>query len=265
MTATLDRKVLLGGAANFRDLGGLVAEGGIVTPSQIFRSASLAKLSDDDMPKLETLKITTIFDLRTEAERVADPDRLPLSARLVGLDVLADGGGGVAQAIAQIRENPAVVNSLLSAGKVDRMLEQSYRDFIDLPSARASYRSLFQELASPERTGAALFHCTAGKDRTGWAAASLLLLLGVDDASVRQDYLQTNADFLPTLEPLFQSAAQKGVDLELLREAMSVKESYLDTALDRVETEFGSIEQYFLTALGLDESTISQLRERFIA
>lgn len=264
MSATIDRRVLLRSAANFRDLGGLPAAEGTVVRGQVFRSASLARLDNDDTQKIIELDISTVYDLRTALERETDPDRLPESARAIALDVLADGTGGVAQAVGRIRNSPETVNDLLSRGKISHMLEQSYREFVDLPSAQLAYRNFFLDLASVTRQGAALFHCTAGKDRTGWAAASLLLLLGTDDATVRADYLQTNDDFLPTLQPLFESAAEKGVDIELLREAMSVKESYLDISLDRVSTRYGTIENYFIRGLNIDTATIDLLRKRFI-
>ncbi|NLA65605.1 MAG: tyrosine-protein phosphatase [Leucobacter sp.] len=265
MPTSVDRRIHLRSASNFRDLGGLPVSGGHIRPREVFRSASLARLTDDEFGRLDELSITTVYDLRTEAERAAQPDRLPDTARAVGLDVLADGTGGVAHAIGRLRDEPLLVNELLKGGKVKEMLEQSYREFIELPSARHSYRTLFLDLADGEREGAALFHCTAGKDRTGWAAAALLLLLGADDSTVRSDYLQTNTDFLPTLKPLFESAAARGVDTDLLREAFSVQDSYLATSLEQVARTYGSIEDYFLRGLQIDAAAIDALRERFIA
>jgi protein-tyrosine phosphatase len=121
---------------------------------------------------------------------------------------------------------------------------------------------MFLGLADSAREGAALFHCTAGKDRTGWAAASLLMLLGASESTIQADYLQTNEDLLPTIEPLLQSAAAKGVDPELLRQAFSVRIDYLDAALEQLESEFGTVENYFTSGLGLDAATIDTLRSR---
>ena len=105
MTKAIDRRVLLRSAANFRDLGGLQVDGGTVAKGRVFRSATLSRLSDDELPAFEGLGIEAVYDLRTVEESTADPDRLPATARLVGLDLLADGGGsGVAQAVGRLRE-----------------------------------------------------------------------------------------------------------------------------------------------------------------
>lgn len=265
MTTPLTRRIPFRSAPNFRDLGGLPVSGGTFARGQVFRSASLGQLDEAELPLFEGLDIGVVFDLRTEGERVAEPDRLPESVRLVGLDVLADGKTDVAAAIAHLRGNPTAANDLLGGGSVQSLLSASYRDMIVLPSARNSYRALFTELADAHRTGAALFHCTAGKDRTGWAAASLLLLLGADDETIHADYLQTNEDLLPAIEPLIASAASTGIEPELMRSAFGVQLDYLDAALEQLESSFGTVEGYFSTGLGLSPATIDALRERLVA
>ncbi len=266
MSNTLaNRRVTLASAANMRDLGGLPLSEGIFTPDKVFRSASLAQLSDPDQQVITQLGITVVYDLRTTAERQSQPDRLPSGIDLVGLDVLADGQGGIADAVGTLAVDPAKVNALLGGNKVQDMLTQTYRSLVTLPSAHASYRELFQGIATPERDGAVLFHCTAGKDRTGWAAASLLLLLGAEEATVQADYLQTNDDLLPTIGPILEGAAAKGVDPDLIREAFSVRASYLDAAQEEVASKYGTIEDYFVSGVGLSASTIDTLRDRLIS
>lgn len=261
----LDRRVPVTSAANMRDLGGLQVSGGVFAPRQVFRSASLADLNQEDGQKLSDLGVALVYDLRTEEERGAQPDRLPASAQLKILDVLADASSSVAATIGRIRTAPDSMNEILSSGGIQQMLIESYRDFIRLPSANAAYRELYLSLADNNREGAALFHCTAGKDRTGWAAASLLMLLGASDETVHADYLQTNEDWLPSLEPLIASASAKGVDPELLREALGVKLSYLDAALEHLHDNHSTVEDYFTDGLGLSSQTIDGLRERLIA
>ncbi len=261
----LDRRVPLKTAANMRDLGGLPVSGGSFAPRQVFRSASLADLNHADGQVLSDLGVALVFDLRTEEERGAQPDQLPESAQLKILDVLADASSSVAATIGRIRTAPDSMNEILSSGGIQQMLVESYRDFIRLPSATAAYRELYLSLADDNREGAALFHCTAGKDRTGWAAASLLMLLGASEETIHADYLQTNEDWLPTLEPLIASARAKGVDPELLREALGVRLSYLDASLEQLHDSHSSVEDYFKTGLGLSTQTIDALRERFTA
>ncbi len=263
--STLDRRIVLETAVNMRDLGGLDVAGGVFTPGQLFRSASLSDLSPDDGQRLGGLGVTVVYDLRTSQERETQPDRLPTSVQLLTLDVLADASTSVAAMIGKLRTAPETMNELLAAGTMQQMLTESYRDFIRLPSALAAYRELFLGLADRRREGTALFHCTAGKDRTGWAAASLLMLLGADEATVHSDYLQTNDDLLPTMEPLIRSAQAKGVDPDLMRDAFRVRASYLDATLEEIVSRYGSIDSYFTAGLELSDATLAALRERFVA
>lgn len=260
----LDRRIALATAANMRDLGGLSVDGGVIAAGQVFRSASLASLSTDDGQHFTSLGIAMVYDLRTSEERETQPDLLPESARLVILDVLADASESVAATIGKLRTAPDSMNELLAAGTIQQMLTESYRDFVRLPSATAAYRELFTSLADPRREGAALFHCTAGKDRTGWAAAALLMLLGADEQTIHADYLQTNDDLLPTLEPLISSAQAKGVDADLMRDAFGVRVGYLDATLEEIDSRYGTIERYFSAGLGLSAQTIDSMRERFV-
>lgn len=260
----LDRRVHVSTAANFRDLGGLPVAEGTISRGKVFRSASLAGLNDADRQAIAGLGITSVYDFRTAEERDTQPDRLPEDSQLHALDVLADASSSVAATIGKLRTAPETVNGLLGDGGVERMYEETYRDFVRLPSATTAYRKFFLSLASNDRQGSALFHCTAGKDRTGWAAASLLMMLGANDETIHADYLETNNDWLPKLEPLIESAAAKGVDPDLLRTALGVRLSYLDAALDQVQESYGSAENYFTVGLGLGSPTIDALRHRFI-
>lgn len=265
MNAFPDRRIGLSSAPNMRDLGGLPVADGVVRTQRVFRSASLAQLSDDDQRGFEGLGIRTVYDLRTAGERASAPDRLPAQIPSIGLDVLADSPMAAAADINGILADPTKLAELLQSGRAEQLLEDSYRDIVRLPSALASYRDFYLGLADRDRSGAVLFHCTTGKDRTGWAAASLLMLLGADEATVRADYLQTNTDLLPALQPMLDGAAEKGVPAEALMPVLGVRDSYLDAALEEVEAGFGGIDGYFRTGLGLDDAVVSGLRERLVA
>ena len=133
-----------------------------------------------------------------------------------------------------------------------------------LPSALRAYRAFYRSLLDEDRHGAALFHCTTGKDRTGWAAATLLTLLGVSEADVYDDYLQTNVDLLPALEPVLQRAEAQGVERELLLPVLGVRESYLAAAFAQMREQFGSIQEYAHEGLGLSAGDERRLRELFL-
>lgn len=264
MTSSIDRRVPLRSAPNLRDLGGLAAAAGVIRPGVIYRSATLARLQGDDLAAFEGLGIATVYDLRTAAERAASPDQLPLGVSILGLDVLADSTADVAASVGQLVTDPGALAATLGEGRAEALMQDSYRNIVSLPSALDAYRAFYLDLIDPSRTGAALFHCTTGKDRTGWAAASLLLLLGVAEEDVRADYLETNADLNPTLQPILDAAAAKGVDTALLLPVLGVRDEYLDAALDEARIRFGSIDGYARDGLGLTPEHLRMLKDRLV-
>lgn len=261
---TLDRRVLLASAPNMRDLGGLPVDGGVVRRGQVFRSASVGRLSGDDQRALTDLGVVTVYDLRTARERAREPDRLPGSARSVHLDVLADDQEDATTGVVIMSGDARKVADVLGDGRARAIMEQSYRKFVRLGSARTAYTAFFEGLADGSRNGAALFHCATGKDRTGWAAAVLLRLLGAGRDAVNADYLQTNTDLLPALQPVLDKAAADGVDPDLLLPILGVRQSYLDAADEEVEAEFGGFDAYIGEGLSLDDAVIGALQRRFV-
>lgn len=244
---------------NLRDLGGYrTAEGGQVKRGRLYRSVMLSRLSDADLRKVEDLGLKTIFDLRTAAERVASPDR-EVGAREVGLDVLADRSGTGPTSVLAKMEDPTAISAALAGNKGREMMLAAYRDLIELPSANASYRNFFTDLVETGATPA-LVHCTTGKDRTGWAAASTLLFLGVGEEEVFHDYLLTNQQLLPALKPIFDQFASVGGDPAALRPVLSVDRAYLQTAIDLMNRKYGSIEGYMREGLELDDEVLGTLR-----
>lgn len=245
---------------NLRDLGGhATADGGTVRSGLLYRSTALAFLSDDDAPKLDALGVQTVFDLRTEPERTKRPNRLPAGASMVVCDVMANHEGAAPARMAELLDNPNRAEELIGGGKSEALMIGAYRDFATLDSALGAYRRLFttvlEEGASP-----ALFHCTTGKDRTGWAAAMTLLLLGVPREEVFTEYLLTNTYLLPSLKFVFDRFEAAGGKPELLRPILGVDASYLQAGLDELEEHFGTVERYFAEGLGVDAAGQQELR-----
>ena len=256
--------IVIASAPNLRDLGGwATARGGHLRYGQVYRSTELSRLHNADLAAFEALNIRTVFDLRTMAEVQGQPDALPPGVRTVHLDVLADSSTLTLASLHAVLEDPPMVAELLGDGRVAEVMAGAYRDIIELPGARAAYQRLFSELADPD-LGPALFHCTAGKDRTGWAAAALLTLLGVDSDTVMHEYLLTNEELLPALKPLLDEFAERGGDPNLLVPLLGVQPTYLQTALDQIGAEFGSIEAYFTDGLGLEPTTLDALRAKLV-
>jgi protein-tyrosine phosphatase len=164
---------------NLRDLGGYQTnDGATVARGLVYRSNQLSGIPEEDMEKLAELNLKVDYDLRTADEKNARPDELPPGVTYVWLDVLADSPQAGPAMLEKLMTDPKAANDELGGGKVETSFQQSYREFVSLPSAKAEFRRLFLGLGDTEQLPA-LFHCTTGKDRTGWAAAALLTLLGV--------------------------------------------------------------------------------------
>jgi protein-tyrosine phosphatase len=257
------QNVAIAAVPNLRDLGGWPVPGGRVRSGMLFRSAEFADLEGDDAAALARLDIRSVYDLRTAGERAARPDTLPPGTEYVVLDVLANAGGAGPGRVVKVLSDPKAAEELLGGGRAAGLLEEVYRQLVRFPSALTGYRQFFTDISKPAHRPA-LIHCTTGKDRTGWAAASFLLLLGVSEEDVRADYLLTNAQLVPTLRPLVDKFASIGGDPDLLTPIIGVRQAYLDAALDEMRTRFATIDGYFAHGLGLDAAAIDQLRAAFI-
>ncbi len=258
------RRIDIPSVPNLRDIGGYeVAGGGRVATGQLYRSVELGHLHGDDLAAMARLGIRTVFDLRTEAEREAEPDVLLPGAERVVCDVLADETGAAPATLFKALGDPAAAREMLGDGKATKLFETGYRETVSLPSALSAYRTFFETVARDARRPA-LFHCTTGKDRTGWAAASTLLFLGVSTEDVFHDYLLSNRDLLPALKTVYEHFRAAGGDPHLLDPVFGVDEAYLRTALGEMTKRFGSIEGYFIQGLRIDEATQQALRESLI-
>ena len=161
---------MIPGIVNLRDAGGQpTTEGRRVRTGVLFRSGQLARTQGDGVAHLG---LSVVFDLRGVDELAAAPDLVPDDVELVHLDVLADAEERIATRLADLISQPELLTEAVESGAIDDHYRSTYRSLVLLDSARASYATLFTRLAELDRP--ALFHCTAGKDRTGWAAAALL-------------------------------------------------------------------------------------------
>ncbi|MFD3804711.1 tyrosine-protein phosphatase [Streptomyces sp. NPDC058619] len=264
MTATPSTTV-----ANLRDLGGTPLSGGrTVRPGLLLRSGQLDRLDLGADPAVAALGLRTVIDFRTDAERADHPDRLPAGARLLVGDVLADKvNSGRMPAAAQLKDllsDPVVAEEHLGGGKAQALFGDVYRSFVHSGSAQAAYRMLLTEAADPA-SGPLLFHCTAGKDRTGWGATVILSLLGADDDTLMAEYLSVNPAVKRAFAPMIEGFTAAGGDPDIALALIGVFPSYLEAALDEVATRYGSVEKYAREGLGVPDETVGALRARLVA
>ncbi|KAA6215180.1 tyrosine-protein phosphatase [Streptomyces albofaciens JCM 4342] len=238
-----DRSLHLEGAANFRDAGGYrTADGRWVKMGVLYRADALHALTDADLAKLRRLGIRTDFDLRTPSERAKAPDRVPAGARYVVANVIGEDSAGELPPTAEASE---------------RLMTDSYRQLVTRPSAAKAYRSLLRTAIDPG-TYALVYHCTSGKDRTGWATAALLTALGVDRETVMRDYLASN-DYLAASNAA-ELAKQPPEIAARLKPVLDTRAAYLNAALDEVQARFGSFDAYLREGLGLSAQELERLR-----
>jgi protein-tyrosine phosphatase len=249
---------------NLRDAGGhRTAGGGLMRAGLLYRSDHPGQRSPDEAEALAGLGIKVVYDLRTEAERVMQPcERIP-GATHVTIDVMADDQNAAPVQLLRVLANPPAAEAVLGKGRAVAMFINVYRSVVSLPSAREGFRRLYGGLRDDAQLPA-LFHCTTGKDRTGWACAALQTLLGVSSADVLEDFLASNHYVLPKYRGHIEAFVAGGGDAELLVPVLSVRPEYLEAAFEEVRSAYGSIEGYFALGLGLDARAQQALHDRFV-
>ncbi len=149
----------------------------------------------------------------------------------------------------------------IAAGKGAEMLTEANRDFVSLNSARSAYHTLLGRIGA-EGAGPTLYHCTAGKDRTGWASAVILTLLGVPRETVMADYLASN-DYLRAKNEATMAmlgALPTPIARENLEPVLTVRAAYIEAAFAEVDARYGSFDRYVREGLGLDDAAVERFR-----
>ena len=249
---------------NLRAVGGMTTrDGRLVRTGLLYRSGALDRVGDGDLLAFERLRIRRVYDLRGAVEREMAPDILLAGAGYVIGDVLADWSEGGPDRVFRWWTDPAAARRALGGGRAEALWTDQYRALVTLASARAAYGRLFRELARAENLPA-LVHCSGGKDRSGWAAAALLLLVGVGPDVVMTDYLRGGWRSEVGAAGLTRTLTERGGDPALWQPIFSARPAYLEAALDQVDRSFGSIEAYFGEGLGVDAATQDALRVAFV-
>ena len=242
-----DRVLRLQGASNFRDLGGYPGHGGRpLRWRKVFRAEHLADLTDADRALLAGLGVSRAVDFRGQAEGAALPYHWPGITR----HALA-----IEPSVVQDMQNLRAAGQRLTVPLVQALMQDLYRALVTTEAPR--YAELFALLLQDDRP--LVLHCTAGKDRTGVAAALILLALGVARPVVLQDYLLTNRHYRrPT-------ALQSDIPPEALAVLWRVQEDFLAAALASIDARPGGLAAFLRHDLGLDAAALDLLAARYLA
>lgn len=241
------RRVPLEGAVNFRDLGGYpVGDGRRTRWRRLFRSDSLAALTDEDLEHVAALDLYRVVDFRLPHERELHPNRLPVGAgpKVTEIGFWPDGVPEMLKALRELR---------IDAAGIERAVTGHYRRYA--VHHCAEYRRMLE--AVEEAAGRpTLIHCVSGKDRTGFGAAVILMALGAPRSVIVDDYLLTNAcrrDIGHLMPP--------GTTESVAEAFTAARPAYIEAAFESIDTAFGGIDDYLAHGLGFGEQRLQRLRE----
>ena len=241
-----DRVLRLQGASNFRDLGGYPGHGGRpLRWRRLFRSEHLAGLTEADRATLAALGLGQSFDFRGVAERAATPYNLPGVVQ----HALA-----IEPSVVQRMQDMVAAGQSLTAAITAELMRDLYRTLINDQAAR--FAEMFEHLLRADVP--AVMHCTAGKDRTGIAAALILSALGVSRDWVQQDYLLTNRHYKHA------PPAQSDTPAEVLAVLWRVERGFLDAALQVIDAEHGGTDAFLSRRIGLSQAALDTLALRYL-
>jgi len=246
--------------ANFRDLGGHVThDGRRVRFGRLFRSGHLAHATEADIETLSRLGVRTVFDFRNTSDIEKDgEDRLPKDARYVRLPMPNPDRGADIRSMIRDHEGEAL-EAVFGDGKAAQMMTDAAASLV---TERADvYAQFMAQLCAPE-TAPALFHCSAGKDRAGWAGSVVLLALGVDEEEVIEQYLLSNREAIAIIARLSNPDREEWKDLFL--PFIEVRREYFEASLAAVRDGWGSFDGYLSERLGIDEARRARLRESLL-
>ena len=237
-----ERHLPMTGGYNFRDLGGYrTTDGRYVKWGKILRSDDLHKLTPEDIAYLGSLPLVSVVDFRSAEEMAEAPDKMPASATNYACSITPGNLMG------------AMDSETLLPGHADSLMREMNRLLVTDSAAIAQYHKLF-ELLQNERGVPLMFHCSAGKDRTGMGAALILSALGVNEETILNDYLLSNT----YLADKYSRYITESPDMEAL---FTVRREYLEAGLEQIRKDHGSVENYLRNVLDVD---LEKMREMYL-
>ena len=267
---TQTQSVVLPSVVNFRDLGGLVGYLDCpVKPATLLRSGDLTHISEEDLNKLtQDMNLSMIIDLRDPLEITKSPDPPITGVYNYRLEeILGSNSGAGMTVLAPADEDASFPMQMVYAADekgvgVSEWLQERYTsDYLLGEQAIREYQLMFQLLKRAE--GSVLIHSSLGKDRTGVASFLILAALGVNIDTIRTDYASSEAALQEKLAQSLEEVPDSGMQ-EKLTAAYSAQTAWLDGAADVLGRDYGSVEGYLRTAIGLTDDDFAALRGRYL-
>lgn len=262
---TTTRLVPLEGGRNFRDIGGYqTTTGKTVKWGKIYRSGALSSLTADDYTLINELDIGTVVDFRTTTERSSEVTKWAgKKPEMINRDYEMDFDMGE---LGKVLKDPN-----LSREKVENMMAKMYPSILE--DQTQNYTAMFDSLV--EKDSSLLFHCTAGKDRTGISAALVLAVLGVDKQTIIDDYMATNQYLDPKalmpkedteMDPKYAAMLKFFATLpeDVVQPLMGVTQPLIESAITAMEAKHGTILEYVKQEFDVSEQDIIVLRAKYL-
>ena len=235
---------------NFRDIGGYKSQDGRqVRYGCFYRSAPITFSSDSDRQEFQKLGIKNILDLRSDIEAQKCPDETIDGCHYIHCSAIA---------LDTPYQGNFDMEDLIRSGALSNLKYYILEIYKNLPFKNEAYQKIF-DLMLHDGTPF-VFHCTAGKDRTGFAAYLILKTLGVQDDCILEDYMLSN---------VYRSEENQAFTRQIpnipgLEELLCVKEEYLKTSIQAIEEQYGDFETYVKEEYGIRKNEIAILRERYL-
>lgn len=265
------RILMEGPVYNTRDLGGiLTTDGYVIREHRLIRSGMLNKCTPKDIQVLtEQFDLHTIIDLRTDAEIQELPDPHIEGVQTYHNPVMDGSMLGITREGLEKMGNFAEVMAYFSKGPTTetiKIMSRIYPTLVTEPFCLRQISKFFQLLLDQEN-GATLWHCTVGKDRVGTTTALLLTALGVDYATIMQDYLFTNECLQPETEAMIAQVMEQHPDpraADVIRILNGADKSYLDAVFDEINRQSGNVENFLAEKIGLTDHKRDLLRKKYL-
>ncbi|MBL1078479.1 tyrosine-protein phosphatase [Nocardia sp. 2] len=255
--------LVLTAAPNARDIGGTAATGGSIKNGLVYRSDALNRLTDADQASLAA-NVTTVIDFRSPTERQVNPNKIPAGVTVKELPVYDPGNDFYLFFAQTVQGGPAVQQQVLGDGKNIQLMQDYNRWFVTDASSRAQFGTALHEIANA--SGAVLFHCTQGKDRTGLMTAILMGILGTPETQIYNNYLLSNDKLAAGNKAMLDALVAQGLiqDRTLFEPVLGVQREFLAAALDQIKQSYGSMDAFVTNGLGVDAATQTKLRDKLI-
>lgn len=272
-----ERRIPISGLYNCRDLGGyLTADGRMTKWGLIYRSDAPDHLDSSDWTYLKNMKLSSVIDLRSPAEIELNPDIAvgekhhynfdphALVARKAS-ETPSDSSNKDKRKVEKLVELSQTKEGQEKLIQMQQQMVGQMRELVLSEKAQKAYTDFLQVLLRAEVPD--LFHCQGGKDRTGWAAAIILGLLGVAKETIYADYFLTEQYNRPRNDKrmtIYKKYTDDSFVLDYLASLQQTKAAYLDSAFQAMEEAYGTMENYAIEALGMTDALIEKLKELYL-